>query len=180
MAEGSTVVPPKGFREFCQREPGECEEKATKRNVVSLTPERLAQLQQVQRLINERIAYQSDRETYGRSEYWNYPETHGDCEDYALAKRQKLVEMGWPRSSLLFAAGKLPNGEYHLVLVAVTDQGDLVLDSRAREVRHWRDIAIRWLMRQTAASERVWRSIKTRRLPKPVAGISGGSAVASH
>ena len=75
MAEGSTVVPPKGFREFCQREPGECEEKATKRNVVSLTPERLAQLQQVQRLINERIAYQSDRETYGRSEYWNYPET---------------------------------------------------------------------------------------------------------
>ncbi|MDA0240312.1 MAG: transglutaminase-like cysteine peptidase [Proteobacteria bacterium] len=162
MAEGSRVVAPKGFRAFCTRFVGQCDG-AGERQVVPLTADRLAELKSVQHGVNQRVSYKSDFEIYGISEYWTFPVNSGDCEDYALEKRQRLISMGWPRSSLLFAAGQLQNGEYHLVLIAVTDQGDIVLDSNREELRHWQDMPIRWIMRQSARSERVWRTIKTRR-----------------
>lgn len=171
MAEGARVIAPKGFRAFCARFAGQCDG-IDRRQVVPLTEDRLAELQVVQYSVNQRVTYKSDQEVYGTSEYWSFPAHSGDCEDYALEKRQHLINMGWPRSSLLFAAGQLRNGEYHLVLVAVTDQGDIVLDSNRDELRHWQDMPIRWIMRQSAKSERVWRTIKTRRAYRSAAAPS--------
>lgn len=162
MAEGTRVVAPKGFRAFCSRFVGQCDGTGD-RQVVPLTADKLAELRSVQYGVNQRVTYKSDLEVYGISEYWMFPTHSGDCEDYALEKRQRLINMGWPRSSLLFAAGQLQNGEYHLVLVAVTDQGDIVLDSNRMDLHHWQDMPIRWIMRQSARSERVWRTIKTNR-----------------
>lgn len=166
MREGGTVFPPKGFRDFCARIPADCAASAVRPNVVTLTSKRLRQLEDVQRSVNATVRYQSDQVTYGESERWAYPTVFGDCEDFALAKRQRLIELGWPRSSLLFGIGKLASGQYHLVLIAVTDQGDMVLDSNASKLRHWLDMPMRWVMRQSATNEKRWRSIKAPRLPR--------------
>ena len=52
------------------------------------TPERLSELDEVNRNVNRAIKPATDMEIYGVSEYWTLPTDRGDCEDYALLKRK--------------------------------------------------------------------------------------------
>jgi predicted transglutaminase-like cysteine proteinase len=97
---------------------------------VALTPERMAQLKQVNRHVNSTIVEVSDMEQYGREDVWILPTSgKGDCEDFALLKRKLLVEWGWPPSALSIAVGATSYGEAHAVLMVATDRGDYVLDN---------------------------------------------------
>ena len=59
------------------------------------------QLQGVNRQVNEEIELVSDMDNLGVEEQWNFPiDCRGDCEDFALEKRERLVAIGWPRSAL--------------------------------------------------------------------------------
>lgn len=108
------------------------------RGELTLTPSRWRELVQVNRRINHLIAPVSDDAQFGVEERWFAPilsareagqRPRGDCEDYALEKRQRLLAMGWPPEALALALARLPHGELHTVLVAQTDQGDFVLDN---------------------------------------------------
>ena len=66
---------------------------------------------------------------FGREEVWAYPTTEGDCEDFVLLKRRKLINRGWPVGSLLVTVVRQKNGDGHAVLTVLTDRGDLVLDN---------------------------------------------------
>ncbi|NQV56981.1 MAG: transglutaminase-like cysteine peptidase [Rhodospirillales bacterium] len=161
---GSTYAPI-GFVGFCYRNPQECStESAEPVNFTEmrLTDARFDQLAQVHRKFNAAIRPLSDRKNYGRQEHWAYPTNgYGDCEDYALAKRKALSELGWPQSSLLFAEAFTEKGERHLVLIAVTDKGDYVLDNRQRAVWLWSDLHYKWLSRQSASNGRKWLKVAT-------------------
>jgi predicted transglutaminase-like cysteine proteinase len=102
--------------------------------IVTLTPERRAELEAVNTSVNG-YPYRSDRERYGREEFWAaIDEKGGDCEDYAIRKRDELWAMGWPEDSLNIAVCRV-EGWGHAVLIAHTSEADLVLDNRDAEVR---------------------------------------------
>ena len=53
----------------------------------------------------------------------------GDCEDFALEKRERLIALGWDRQALALAVAYSPETGLHAVLIAQTDHGDFVLDN---------------------------------------------------
>ena len=47
---------------------------------------------------------------------WEIAYDAGDCKDIALAKRKRLMELGWPPESLRMAIAFSERGEMHTVL----------------------------------------------------------------
>ncbi len=156
MKEGAAIEAPWGFVDFCRRHSNECSSTLRNAHTVPLTSRRIAQLAVVQTVVNKRVSYATDDENYGRREYWAYPGTRGDCEDFAIEKRRRLVALGWPRSALLLTAARMRSGRKHLVLVVVTDKGEFVLDNSSRNIRHWKSMNYQWLARQSRFNESSW------------------------
>jgi predicted transglutaminase-like cysteine proteinase len=92
---------PYGFVRFCETNPKECVATTADDSRFEATPERLSQLDELNRMVNHEIEPATDQEIYGVAEYWTLPKTRGDCEDYALLKRHILIARGWPSSALL-------------------------------------------------------------------------------
>src|SRR5262245_38994081 len=74
--------PPYGFVNFCRRWPRECVQGPQEESRFDATPERLAELDVVNRTVNLEIAPVTDIELYGEADYWTIPTSRGDCEDY--------------------------------------------------------------------------------------------------
>ena len=45
--------------------------------------------------VNASVTYKTDLEQYATPEFWKEASAFGDCEDYALLKRQRLLESGF-------------------------------------------------------------------------------------
>lgn len=60
---------------------------------LSSPPYKLAE--QINARVNSNVRYTCDRELYGKPEFWEIAYSKGDCEDYALAKRQQFIEQGF-------------------------------------------------------------------------------------
>src|SRR5262245_44530511 len=116
--------PPYGYVKFCEREPDECRQGPPEEQRFSAKPDRLSELDAVNRAVNHEIEPATDMEIYGQAEYWTIPTTRGDCEDYALLKRKRLIARGWPISSLLMTVVRDERGEGHAVCTARTIPGD--------------------------------------------------------
>jgi predicted transglutaminase-like cysteine proteinase len=151
-----------GFHDFCRRHPAECRPAGSSVRQVAATAQRMNELQQINLTVNRSVEGMSDHEQWGKEDVWSLPATgRGDCEDYALMKRKLLIERGWPSSALLLTAALTPQGEWHLVLVAVTDKGDYVLDSLADGLRTASQTSYTYLSRQSPANPRAWVSLIT-------------------
>lgn len=108
-------------------------------------------LQQVNSHVNGTIQEVTDLEQYGREDVWTLPTSgKGDCEDFALLKRQMLVQRGVPASALSVIVGTSAQGEAHAVLQVSTDQGPYVLDNQRSSVVSLAESGFRTLSRQTA------------------------------
>lgn len=59
---------------------------------------------QIHRAVNSATDYASDAEQFGVPERWEPASGRGDCEDYALAKRSRLLAAGWPNDRMALAA----------------------------------------------------------------------------
>lgn len=158
--------PPIGFRDFCRRHPGECGARPAARHVdvrggmVTLTPERRAELEHVNHEVNDGIREMSDLAYFGQDEYWSLPtDGVGDCEDFALLKRKTLIALGWPSSALLMTVVRTSWGEGHAVLTARTSEGDLVLDNRVASIRRWDRTGHTYYLRQASADPRTWELV---------------------
>jgi predicted transglutaminase-like cysteine proteinase len=112
-------------------------------------------------------------EVYGVAEYWTLPTTRGDCEDYQLLKRHRLIERGWPSSSLLMTVVRDEKNEGHAVLTARTTQGDFVLDNKVDVVRLWNQTPYHFVMRQSYLNPKVWVSLDPNdaTTPAAIAGV---------
>ena len=80
--------------------------------------------------VNASVTYKTDLEQYGRPEHWVEATTFGDCEDYALLKRQVLLKAGFAPKDLHLACCWVETGAYHCVLLCRTDNGWFSLDNR--------------------------------------------------
>ena len=86
--------------------------------------------QRVNSDVNSQVKYKTDLEQYNRPEFWVEAGAFGDCEDYALLKRQVLLKEGWPQDKQFLACCWCETGGYHCVLIVDTDKGFFVLDNR--------------------------------------------------
>lgn len=110
-----------------------------------LTSKRWKELIDTNFEVNKKAKYQEDMETYNRPDFWEIADDLGDCEDYVLAKREKLGELGWDvLTDLSIALCWTDLGQYHAVLVVHTDRGDFVLDNRTDKVLPFAESGYRW------------------------------------
>jgi len=86
--------------------------------------------------VNSSVSYKTDIAQYGKPEHWEPAEEYGDCEDYALLKRARLLACGWDRDKLGLVTCVLPTGQGHCVLWVSTQDGDYILDNRYQEPRN--------------------------------------------
>ncbi|WP_045836171.1 transglutaminase-like cysteine peptidase [Hyphomicrobium sp. 99] len=168
--------PPYGFVAFCERMPQECIVTSQDDARYKATPQALSELDEVNRNVNHEIEPATDMEVYGVVEYWTLPRTRGDCEDYQLLKRHRLIARGWPSSSLLMTVVRDEKNEGHAVLTARTTQGDYILDNKVDVVRLWNQTPYHYVMRQSYMDPKVWVSLDPNDASTPAA-LSGVQSV---
>jgi predicted transglutaminase-like cysteine proteinase len=155
-AGGLTSIPV-GASDFCKANRSECIANPNAVSAVGLTDKRWGELVQVNNLVNTAINPVTDQDLYRVAELWAYPDNGaGDCEDFALAKRKALIEMGWNASTLLMTVVRQPNGEGHAVLLVRTDRGDVVLDNQDGRILLWNQTPYTYLKRQSQADAAQW------------------------
>lgn len=171
--------PPYGFVDFCNREPTECRDGALEDGRRAGSSAEVAELDRVNRRINKEIAPMSDMDNYGVQEYWAIPRNgRGDCEDYALLKRQVLMRAGWPASALLMTVVLDEKNEGHAVLTVRTVGGDYVLDNKTDELKLWHKTPYHFIMRQSYLNPKLWMSLDPKEATPsvPMAGVKSTPA----
>lgn len=138
--------PPAGFQFYCLK--NDCSRYGAAS--VPYSTQLAADLRKVTAAVNQSIRYRNDR-----SEVWRANVSVGDCEDFTLTKRSRLIRMGYPASALRMAVGTTHKGEYHAVLVVVTNRGKFVLDNLTNEVLPLGKAKLR-IRKMASADPMVW------------------------
>jgi len=162
MAAGAPInVPPPGFIAFCLSNPDQCAAREEGPKVISLDEAMWALLNTVNDDVNRSIRIESDMAHYGRGEFWTIStDGYGDCEDYALTKRKKLIEAGLPAAALRVAVVRTFDGIGHAVLTVATDRGDYVLDNIVWYIVPWNETNYTWISRQDPVNPVGWVSLR--------------------
>jgi predicted transglutaminase-like cysteine proteinase len=154
VARQATLAP-FSFVRFCRANPADCR-RAEGPAVAELTAERERSLRLVNASVNRSIRPLGET---GRRDRWQADVAAGDCEDFVLTKRRKLISLGWPARTLRIAVTRTAEGEGHAVLVVKTTKGDLVLDNRTAAVKRWHRTDLDWLKIQSAENPRLWHTL---------------------
>lgn len=161
---GAPALPPIGHTRFCLRYPSDCAYQKIdfRRSKVALTSERWHELNSINRQVNRDIVPEVTAGD-GTTEQWVISPLAGDCKDYAITKRHKLLALGWPSRDLLLAEVVVPDGEHHLILVVRTGDLDLVLDNLNANVR---PVAMsyrqyQWIRIETPQNPKFWAGVRT-------------------
>ena len=163
---GLLTSAPAGYADLCAREPAQCPEEKTHAGLIEaayavpqagqgLSPDRWKLLNDVNSTVNHKVRYESDQDNYGKPDYWEPAVNAGDCEDYALAKRQMLWAAGWNPDELSLALVQSRETGPHAVLIASTAQGAYVLDSANGWILPWKETDYSWVTAQDADGQ--WR-----------------------
>lgn len=128
---------PDRYLEFCSNNEGACD--LSGQDVLNWSEEIQAKLEQVNSRVNEEIAFVPDWETEGQDDVWTYPrDCKGDCEDFALEKRRRLIANGFPSASLTIAIAFHEVQFFpHAVLLVETSKGTWVLDNLHNDLMCW-------------------------------------------
>ena len=154
VARKATLAP-FAFVRFCRDNPADCG-RAEGPSVAQLTVSREKELRRVNAEVNRSIRAVSEA---GRRDRWQADVAAGDCEDFALTKRRRLIALGWPPRTLRLAVTRTAAGEGHAVLVVSTSKGDLVLDNRTAAVKRWQSTDLAWIKIQSAENPRLWHAM---------------------
>ena len=159
---GNATAIPGGYYRMCRERPSLCRRQTargmatTGGGAIVLTDSAMAQLGTINLSVNRSMKAAAD----GGRDRWSAGDATGDCEDYALTKKQRLLRLGWPSSALLIALARTGGGEEHAVLVARTDRGDLVLDNLRSDIRPWNQVSYSWRMIQSPTRTWAWNKLR--------------------
>lgn len=101
---------------------------------------RLAQVEAVNKAVNNRLTYREDSRLFGTADHWATPTESlarraGDCEDYAILKRAALRAIGVPDSDMyLVILRDLAVRADHAVLAVRIDGKTMILDNRNNQL----------------------------------------------
>lgn len=160
MQTGGITSQPIGHYEFCQTNASECRAGVRGQAAAKVTAYGWTVVREINAGINRAVTPMTDKDLYGKDEVWSYPDGAGDCEDYVLLKRKKLIEKGFAAGDLLITVVRKPDGEGHAVLTLRTTQGDFVLDNLNNDVKLWTETPYRYLKRQASFHAGRWVSIE--------------------
>lgn len=160
MITGGVTSQPIGHYEFCQKYRDECNIRNRNTAAPHVTEFGWSLVEKINVDVNKTITPMTDQELFGRDEVWAYPTDAGDCEDFVLLKRRKLMERGFSASDLLITVVRKPDGEGHAVLTLRTSEGDFVLDNLVDEVKLWSETPYTFLKRQATFNTGRWVTIE--------------------
>jgi predicted transglutaminase-like cysteine proteinase len=154
MPLGKPMLAPIAFTRFCIRKPARC---APSQGVeqIALDSHR-DELERVNRQVNRMITVVTASSNEQR---WDDETSIGNCVIFALTKRLRLLDLGYPSSALLLASAIVPSGEGHLVVIVVTDQGDFALDNLQDSLVRWDKLQYRWIQRSMPNNPQYWQAI---------------------
>ena len=101
--------------------------------------------EQINHGVNSSTIYFTDMMLYGKPDFWEIANGRGDCEDYALAKRKKFLDMGYSPSELRLATCITETGVGHAVLIVTTEKGEYVLDNRYEDLMDRQGLDYTWI-----------------------------------
>ncbi|QDF36206.1 transglutaminase-like cysteine peptidase [Bradyrhizobium symbiodeficiens] len=157
IREYDNALAPLQFVKFCMNYDTECAGDAADRTLPS-DDRAMSMLHEVNSSVNASIT-PMQKSTNPMVARWSVSPSAGDCNDYAVTKRHRLIEMGWPRSALRLAVVLTNGGQGHLVLVARLADGDFVLDNLSASVRRWNAADYEWISMQSGGNPRFWVAI---------------------
>ncbi len=91
-------------------------------------------LREINRSVNKSVRYTRDIEKFGVDEKWEVATDSGDCEDYALLKLRKCLEVGVDISLLRLATCTVKSGEGHAVLFVTCEGFTYVMDNAQEDI----------------------------------------------
>lgn len=151
--------PVTGWVDFCERNPSECRVNTAEPAIVTLTPHIWRTVVAVNRKVNDTITAVTDQDHWGVIDSWDFPtDGFGDCEDYQLLKRKRLIEAGLPARALRMTVVIDEKREGHAVLMLRTDRGDFILDNKTNTVLPWHQTGYTYVKREGHASA-AWVSL---------------------
>ena len=155
LSTGNETSRPYGHVEYCSKNKSDCRG----RNVGSHLPSaRIGLLQKVNVAVNRAIKPLADSKAFGKKEHWTANAKAGDCEDYALTKRRRLMSSGFRSEHLLLTMG-YSGGEAHTVLVVRTRDGDFVLDNKTDAVLPVNKARFRAVKMQSPSNGGAWLKV---------------------
>jgi len=146
-----STLPPLAYQLFCLQNPSEC--RASSQGTAHFDSVLLNKITRVNATINQSMRARSD----GKLDVWTVGATAGDCEDYALNKRHRLIALGVPSGALRMAVVKTASGEGHAVLVVHTDNGDYVMDNLTTSIKLLGQSGLR-LVAMSSANPDKWKN----------------------
>lgn len=152
-----TVSAPAGAQNLCGRFPFACLSSGAETRV---SGQQLDVAIRLNRQINRQVRSISDQAQYRTAEHWALPTARGgDCEDFALLKKKRLIEAGFDPRTLLISTALDRNRVAHAVLVMRTAQGDFILDNLRDDVLHWRATGYTFLRMQDPSDPSRWTAV---------------------
>lgn len=165
MVTGSLTSQPIGHYEFCKANPAECMIRTRNSRPERMNGALWRRIVSVNVAVNAAVRPMNDFDIYGKDEVWAYPHGAGDCEDYVLEKRRRLMQKGMSPANLLITVVRKPDGEGHAVLTVRTSKGDFILDNLTDSVRQWDETGYRFLKRQASDHTGHWVTIREGQAP---------------
>ena len=140
-------APPSQYAAFCAREPHACA--LSGEPVIAFQAARPL-LERINRQVNHEITLVPDEPGERGEECWEFPaKDEGDCEDFALEKRRRLVAEGVPSAALTMAIVHHEVQFFpHAILLAETTGGTWVLDNLSDEIVCWDAVPYRYERRE--------------------------------
>jgi predicted transglutaminase-like cysteine proteinase len=160
MTEYGKSRPPIGYVLFCKRGADECKSPGGKLERAAITDEIWNEINQVNQFVNSAIKPASDMDTYHTAEFWAYPTSAGDCEDYVLLKKKLLMQLGFKADELLITVLLDEHGEGHAVLSVLASNADFILDNRRNEILSANQTNYKFLKRQSQLDPTQWMSLR--------------------
>ena len=162
IAELNTVGtsrPVPAWNDFCNRFPAQCSVDLSEPASIELTSEIWKTIVRINREVNAEIKPMTDRDQWNVVDSWDFPTTgYGDCEDYQLLKRKRLVAAGLPQRALRMTVVLDELNEGHAVLKIITSRGDFILDNKTNAVLPWDRTGYVYIKREGHDSN-VWVSL---------------------
>lgn len=155
VREAGFVLAPLAYLRFCNRYKHECGQDSSN-EVVALDRKSWSLIRAVNRAVNRAVRPKKDR---GEDD-WRLGRRSGDCDDYAVEKRHRLLRAGLPASALSLTEAAV-GGVGHLVLTVRTDHGAFVLDNLREAVVSFHDVEYDIVKMQSIARPEYWVAVDT-------------------
>lgn len=151
LMEANEQPTPIGYVMFCMNYASQCKPVAGGRRL-TLNNRTWSLITSVNRNVNERIAPDAQKGTVD----WSLTTTSGNCNDFAVQKRDELIRRGVAPAALSLSVVVTPRNEGHLILTVRTDQGDFVLDNLRDSIVAWNRTGYRWVSVQSSSNPNEW------------------------